>query len=240
MSDNRKTTSTPDGLNEVETQEPPSNVPEEQNEKRARSRRLVLRSIVSSGAAATAARSLPDNWTRPVTDSVIMPAHAQVSPTAALACEVQSLSIEPQVDTADADGSGPIYDPGAPPVSGGSSTSITRLYDLDDSGFDEDAPAISIGLGGVSAMLDPAATGDVTLNLTAGGDFTLNTAGPFNASPNGSGVANFTDLAGVLNRTDTPGTDTSQGNLELRFSSPTVDDCVINFTFIEALFAAEG
>lgn len=56
--------------------------------KRARSRRLVLKSLVTGGAATTI-KTLPDKWTHPVAESVLLPAHAQVS-QGVLSCRVQS------------------------------------------------------------------------------------------------------------------------------------------------------
>lgn len=44
------------------------------------SRRKLLKSIATSSGAVVAGKSLPESWTRPVVDSVILPAHAQTSP----------------------------------------------------------------------------------------------------------------------------------------------------------------
>jgi len=43
------------------------------------SRRRLLKSIALASGATIAGRSLPDAWTRPVVDSVLLPAHAQLS-----------------------------------------------------------------------------------------------------------------------------------------------------------------
>lgn len=43
------------------------------------SRRRLLKSIVLGGGAAVAGRSLPEEWTHPIVDSVLLPAHAQLS-----------------------------------------------------------------------------------------------------------------------------------------------------------------
>jgi len=44
------------------------------------SRRKLLKSIAAGSGAIVAGKSLPENWIRPVVDSVMLPAHAQVSP----------------------------------------------------------------------------------------------------------------------------------------------------------------
>jgi hypothetical protein len=43
------------------------------------SRRKLLKSIAAGSGAVIAGKSLPENWTRPVVDSVMLPAHAQTS-----------------------------------------------------------------------------------------------------------------------------------------------------------------
>ena len=45
------------------------------------SRRKLLKSIAAGGGAIVAGKSLPENWKRPVVDSVMLPAHAETSPT---------------------------------------------------------------------------------------------------------------------------------------------------------------
>ncbi|MCK5359283.1 MAG: hypothetical protein KAJ95_01580 [Gammaproteobacteria bacterium] len=42
-------------------------------------RRKLLKSVVAGGGAATVAKILPDQWARPVVDSVMLPSHAQTS-----------------------------------------------------------------------------------------------------------------------------------------------------------------
>lgn len=205
---------------------------EEKTQKRAKARRLVLKSIVTGGAVTTT-KTLPDKWTRPITDSVLMPAHAQASPTGpvTLACRVLDVDSVPQ---ADGDADGLSFDPAGPPFSGGANVTVDGFFDASsstDSGTDD----VEITLGGVSATLDPAAAGDVTLSLSTDGDFDLDTAGPFDVDPNGSGVATFPDINGDL----LPSDGVSSGDLELRFSAPGADDCVISFTFVEDGFTGD-
>lgn len=45
------------------------------------SRRKLLKSIAAGSGAIVAGKSLPDSWSRPVVDSVLLPVHAQTSPT---------------------------------------------------------------------------------------------------------------------------------------------------------------
>ena len=46
------------------------------------SRRKLLKSIAAGSGAIVAGKSLPESWSKPVVDSVILPAHAQTSPGA--------------------------------------------------------------------------------------------------------------------------------------------------------------
>ena len=60
----------------------------EQNE----NRRKLLKSIAAGSGAVIAGKSLPESWSKPVVDSVMLPVHAQTSPctpclVAALYCE---------------------------------------------------------------------------------------------------------------------------------------------------------
>ena len=47
--------------------------------KSSENRRKLLKSIAAGSGAIVAGKSLPENWARPVVDSVILPAHAQTS-----------------------------------------------------------------------------------------------------------------------------------------------------------------
>ena len=49
--------------------------------KSSESRRNLLKSITAGGGAVIAGKTLPESWSRPVVDSVLLPAHAQTSPT---------------------------------------------------------------------------------------------------------------------------------------------------------------
>lgn len=49
------------------------------DKKSSESRRKLLKSIAAGSGAIVAGKSLPDSWSRPVVDSVMLPAHAQTS-----------------------------------------------------------------------------------------------------------------------------------------------------------------
>jgi len=52
------------------------------DKKSSESRRKLLKSIAAGSGAIVAGKSLPESWSRPVVDSVMLPAHAQTSPPA--------------------------------------------------------------------------------------------------------------------------------------------------------------
>ncbi len=50
------------------------------NEKKhLEARRKLLKGVAAGGGAIVAGKTLPDNWSRPMVDSVLLPAHAQMS-----------------------------------------------------------------------------------------------------------------------------------------------------------------
>ncbi|MFW2440978.1 MAG: hypothetical protein ACN4GR_16600 [Arenicellales bacterium] len=49
------------------------------DKKSSESRRRLLKSISTGGGAIVVGKSLPESWSRPVVDSVMLPAHAQAS-----------------------------------------------------------------------------------------------------------------------------------------------------------------
>ena len=51
------------------------------DKKSSESRRKLLKSIAAGSGAVIAGKNLPENWARPVVDSVMLPAHAQTSGT---------------------------------------------------------------------------------------------------------------------------------------------------------------
>ena len=49
------------------------------DKKSSENRRKLLKSIATGSGAVIAGRSLPESWSRPVVDSVLLPSHAQTS-----------------------------------------------------------------------------------------------------------------------------------------------------------------
>ena len=49
------------------------------DKKSSESRRKLLKSIAAGSGAIVAGKNLPESWSRPVVDSVMLPAHAQTS-----------------------------------------------------------------------------------------------------------------------------------------------------------------
>jgi len=62
----------------------------EQNE----NRRKLLKSIAAGSGAVIAGKSLPESWSKPVVDSVMLPAHAQTSPSPCTPCLVAATYCE--------------------------------------------------------------------------------------------------------------------------------------------------
>ena len=96
------------------------------DKKSSESRRKLLKSIAAGSAVIVAGKSLPENWTKPVVDSVMLPAHAQTS----IICTID-ITYAISVPGGDVDGSYSynIYNyPGGwnevPPVSVNFSTSV--------------------------------------------------------------------------------------------------------------------
>ena len=54
----------------------------QQNQQRAKetARRRVLKRFLAGGGVVATGKMMPDDWSKPVVESVILPAHAQASP----------------------------------------------------------------------------------------------------------------------------------------------------------------
>ena len=66
------------------------------DKKSSESRRKLLKSIAAGSGAIVAGKSLPESWSRPIVDSVMLPAHAQTSPVtppAPLTCSSDPLTV---------------------------------------------------------------------------------------------------------------------------------------------------
>lgn len=56
----------------------------EQNRNKSSARRKLLKSVVAGGGILATGRLLPESWSRPVVQAVMLPAHAQTSPPAGI------------------------------------------------------------------------------------------------------------------------------------------------------------
>ena len=86
------------------------------------SRRKLLKSIAAGSGVIVAGKSLQEKWTRPVVDSVMLPAHAQTSPTAPTAQTYQGTAT---TDRDRCDGTSDNPTPDITIVIDGSTVSIT-------------------------------------------------------------------------------------------------------------------
>jgi hypothetical protein len=63
----------------------------------ARSRRTALKTIFAAGGAAVAAKSLPERWSKPIVEAVVLPAHAQA--TASCSCAFITVGVNALANT---------------------------------------------------------------------------------------------------------------------------------------------
>jgi hypothetical protein len=56
------------------------NVPQEERQERAVSRRRLLKALAAAGGAATASTMLPGKWSEPIVEMGVLPVHAQITP----------------------------------------------------------------------------------------------------------------------------------------------------------------
>jgi len=147
----------------------------EQNE----NRRKLLKSLAAGSGAVIAGKSLPESWSKPVVDSVMLPAHAQTSPSPCTPCLVAAT-----------------YCAGSGNGTGGGSidiaVSINGTVSVDHSGF-----AVSPQTDSV----DPCAGGafSVTANSSGSGTITVSGTIPCGATSSiaiveddGTGIRNVT------------------------------------------------
>ncbi len=101
------------------------------------SRRKLLKSLVAGSGAVVAGKALPESWTKPVVDSVMLPAHAQTTGTESAAATTYTKTI--RVDVPDVGkGGNLLFDPFEFDVTGYTPTgpgtlSIETLGDYDSS-----------------------------------------------------------------------------------------------------------
>lgn len=133
--------------------------------KHSTQRRRLLKNLASGAGAATVAQSLPEDWTRPVVDSVLLPAHATAT---------GGITLAAQITYSDSS-----FDPGT--YNGISGSEATRTYTvfvdppqaipvtLVVTGIEADRGDTDTGVDGdavrtVSGVTDPAGTFSFTSN----------------------------------------------------------------------------
>ncbi|GMR05429.1 MAG: hypothetical protein BMS9Abin25_0004 [Gammaproteobacteria bacterium] len=116
-------------------------------------RRKLVKKLATGGAIAAAVPVIPKQWAKPVTDSVLLPAHAQTSTAPAL-----SLSAVIEIDNVD--GAGNVITTG--PGVFISSPGVTNFPNEDIDTIELDA----------IATISPAQAANVTMNVAAPFDFT--------------------------------------------------------------------
>ena len=132
------------------------------------SRRKILKSIVAGSGAVIAGKSLPENWTKPVVDSVTLPAHAQTSVAPPQACTPDPIEVTTN------DGIGINFDGNSCSTYIGSGTSDiqsadTMLYiDNDQTEFDLHGPNYGANWGvGPDINNQPPGTYSYTMTRVA-------------------------------------------------------------------------
>ncbi len=96
--------------------------------RKKQSRRKILKTMAVSGGAVVAAKSIPEQWSKPILDSVVLPAHGQMS--APSVCEVVGSVAVQTITGGDApiiDNFGPYTIPGtySEIISGSGTTAVT-------------------------------------------------------------------------------------------------------------------
>ena len=99
------------------------------DKKSSESRRKLLKSIAAGSGAIIAGKSLPESWSKPVVDSVMLPAHAQTSIICTIDITYQ-ITVNPPIDGSY--GYSISYYPGGgfavPPVNVLYTSSVTQTY----------------------------------------------------------------------------------------------------------------
>jgi len=111
------------------------------DKKSIESRRKLLKSIAAGSGAIVAGKSLPDSWSRPVVDFVMLPAHAQTSP--GLPASFFGASVTPVVVASLEDQSSP-FDSLVPTAHAGAGPSPERRFAVQALLVGTDSYAVSI------------------------------------------------------------------------------------------------
>jgi len=167
-----------------------------------RSRRNTLKKLLAGSGVIIASQSTPEKWTKPIVDSVMLPAHAQTS-------QILGTISANWILGDDAPG-------GLAGMTGPTSNSAAGF--LYDDGTSSDITAsISPAVAGVVISLDVSVSGTT---------FTGFDTAPSSSVPtSASGDVSFMDSAGVANDDfgDSPGT----GSIAMTFSAPGYASSVI-------------
>jgi len=190
-------------------------------DRHSRARRRLLQSIAAGGAAISV-KPLPDQWAKPLLDVTMLPAHAEASVAATLACEVGDvLHTEPGDVSGTVSGAprNPAFDP---PVTGGQTGTL-------DNWRSSTTVAFTIQ---PTANLIPASAGPVTLMVGGqGGALDIDSGNNQVAAVDGDGDANFADVVvEIVNPTSNTGTFSQI--VDFNFSAAG-QQCVINVEFNE-------
>lgn len=190
-----------------------------------RERRRLLKTLVAGGGVLAAGKSLPETWTKPMVEAIVLPSHAQTSPQF-LSCRVATVSSLNTEEVAN-----PLIDEPLGPFTGGSTGNLRWSDDNND--------PYTARLSGISAEIDTSTAGvPITLNLITQPQLSVDAGGGDTVNTNGSGQAFFNDIDVSIPGNDLGGDNCTNpggdfGGLTLTFSAPDFEDCVIGFTFSE-------
>ena len=183
-----------------------------QKKRYTKARRRLLKSLTAGGAVVTV-KGLPEGWSQPVTNAVILPAHAGVSQFVTLDCTIGGM------DSNALGGPTPPFDPPGP---------VGAVDDFDP----KPSGGTGINLSSISGTVNPPATGAVNLIVTSNTDTNLSVnAGADqtgNVNEDGNQTANFDPVSLAFT-----GSQLTSGGVTFRFQFPDTDDCVIDITFSE-------
>lgn len=183
-------------------------------------RRRLLQSLTIGGAAVTV-KQLPEQWSRPVLDTAMLPAHSETTMPVAvsLTCEVDGPS---QVDSSAGFNVQPAT-VGESWLRGG--TQGTVIVGIDDN------QTSTFEFLGLEATLMPPDAGPVTLDVNSGGTgMSVNQGANQTVPPNAGGTARFDLVQAEFNAGNN--TIGDSGSLTFNYAA-SGEDCVINVTFIE-------
>jgi hypothetical protein len=158
------------------------------------SRRKILKSIAAGSGAVIAGKSLPDQWTKPIVDAALLPAHAQTSGCSSLVISMSWAALTPGTLDVDLELDTPGGSHIAPKLANGDLQGQTLQHDGDDPGIgDAGTETISPISTGVTAG---TYTVFVRNNGVNGASYTVTVTGCTTASFSGTINAGNNDEAG--------------------------------------------